>query len=129
MTPQLQQAIKLLQLSRLELLESIHQELETNPLLEETVGESYDEVEVPGEETIEPVSEKPLQEVEISEKAREDFDWESYLDEYNVSTPVLAERTNQEAPAYICTDHKPLFRLSSRQIRNVGGRPERENET
>jgi RNA polymerase sigma-54 factor len=101
MTPQLQQAIKLLQLSRLELLESIHQELETNPLLEETAGESYEEVEVPGEETIEPISEKPLQEVEISEKARDDFDWESYLDEYNVSTPVLTERDpNQEAPAY-----------------------------
>ena len=36
MTPQLQQAIKLLQLSRLELLENIHQELETNPLLEDS---------------------------------------------------------------------------------------------
>ncbi|HYR03587.1 MAG TPA: RNA polymerase sigma-54 factor, partial [Syntrophobacteria bacterium] len=36
MTPQLQQAIKLLQLSRLELLDTITQELEQNPLLEET---------------------------------------------------------------------------------------------
>ena len=36
MTPQLQQAIKLLQLSRLELLETIHEELEINPMLEET---------------------------------------------------------------------------------------------
>jgi len=35
MTPQLQQAIKLLQLSRLELLDSITQELEENPVLEE----------------------------------------------------------------------------------------------
>ena len=35
MTPQLQQAIKLLQLSRLELLETITQEMETNPLLDE----------------------------------------------------------------------------------------------
>jgi len=35
MTPQLQQAIKLLQLSRLELLETISQELQSNPLLEE----------------------------------------------------------------------------------------------
>ena len=39
MTPQLQQAIKLLQLSRLELLESVQQELMENPLLEETVEE------------------------------------------------------------------------------------------
>ena len=35
MTPQLQQAIKLLQLSRLELAETIRQEIEQNPLLEE----------------------------------------------------------------------------------------------
>jgi len=39
MTPQLQQAIKLLQLSRLELLETIHEELETNPLLEEMLDD------------------------------------------------------------------------------------------
>ena len=36
MTPQLQQAIKLLQLSRLELLETVQQELLENPFLEET---------------------------------------------------------------------------------------------
>src|SRR5210317_1424680 len=35
MTPQLQQAIKLLQLSRLELVDTIRQEIEQNPLLEE----------------------------------------------------------------------------------------------
>ena len=36
MTPQLQQAIKLLQLSRLELLETVQQELLENPFLEES---------------------------------------------------------------------------------------------
>jgi len=35
MTPQLQMAIKLLQLSRLELMDTIHRELEENPALEE----------------------------------------------------------------------------------------------
>src|SRR2546427_10414012 len=35
MTPQLQQAIKLLQLSRLELVDLIRSEMEQNPLLEE----------------------------------------------------------------------------------------------
>ena len=34
MTPQLQQAIKLLQLSRLELVETVAEEIETNPVLE-----------------------------------------------------------------------------------------------
>ena len=33
MTPQLQQAIKLLQLSRMELLEQVREEIEQNPLL------------------------------------------------------------------------------------------------
>src|SRR4028118_1553048 len=35
MTPQLQQAIKLLQLSRMELLEQVREEMEQNPLLEQ----------------------------------------------------------------------------------------------
>ncbi len=98
MTPQLQQAIKLLQLSRLELLETINQELEANPLLEE-VQEEVSEAEKP-----ETASEESFKEVEISEKMREDFDWESYLEEYNTSTPVLIEKDpNREWPSY---DHK-----------------------
>src|SRR3990170_1297405 len=36
MTPQLQQAIKLLQLSRLELQQAIREEIEKNPVLEES---------------------------------------------------------------------------------------------
>jgi RNA polymerase sigma-54 factor len=39
MTPQLQQAIKLLQLSNLELAEFVEQELESNPVLEPDEGE------------------------------------------------------------------------------------------
>ena len=97
MTPQLQQAIKLLQLSRLELLETIQQELEVNPMLEEIQEESE---EVKTENGLE----ETFQEVEISEKMREDFDWESYLDEYNTGTPVLVETdSSKEWPSY---DHK-----------------------
>ncbi len=43
MTPQLQQAIKLLQLSNLELAEYVEQELERNPLLEASSGEPESE--------------------------------------------------------------------------------------
>jgi RNA polymerase sigma-54 factor len=39
MTPQLQQAIKLLQLSRLDLVDAVNQEIEENPLLEEVVSD------------------------------------------------------------------------------------------
>jgi len=99
MTPQLQQAIKLLQLSRLELLETIHQELETNPLLEET------QEDLPTEQDAELETltneEPPFQEVQLSEKMREDFDWSGYLEEYNTSTPVLVETDpNQEWPSF-----------------------------
>jgi RNA polymerase sigma-54 factor len=101
MTPQLQQAIKLLQLSRLELLETIHEELEINPMLEEMQeesGESTNGIDEPRE----PAEE--FKEIQVLESMRQDFDWESYLDEYNTSTPVLFETDpNRESPSY---DHR-----------------------
>jgi RNA polymerase sigma-54 factor len=80
MTPQLQQAIKLLQLSRLELLETVHTELETNPVLEESVAEGGDDER--GLEADNP-PEPTLAEVDAREKMREDLDWDHYLSEYN----------------------------------------------
>jgi RNA polymerase sigma-54 factor len=99
MTPQLQQAIKLLQLSRLELLETIHQELETNPLLEESMEELQTEQDAELETMT--TDELPFQEVQLTEKVREDFDWEGYLEEYNTNTPVVSETDpNQEWPSF-----------------------------
>ena len=84
MTPQLQQAIKLLQLSRLELLETICQEMETNPILEEQPESSTDEEPRSEGERDEAAEDTPdLPEVTAEEHAREDVDWESYIDEYN----------------------------------------------
>ncbi len=101
MTPQLQQAIKLLQLSRLELLETIHQELEINPMLEEMQEESGENAGA-AEEPREPAEE--FKEIQVLESMRQDFDWESYLDEYNTGTPVLFETDpNRESPSY---DHR-----------------------
>jgi len=40
MTPMLQQAINLLQLSRMELLQAVRQEVEENPVLEEMIEET-----------------------------------------------------------------------------------------
>ena len=52
MTPQLQQAIKLLQLSRLELTDLITQEMQENPLLEEvTSDELPEDASVPESDT------------------------------------------------------------------------------
>ncbi|OGP77498.1 MAG: RNA polymerase sigma-54 factor [Deltaproteobacteria bacterium RBG_16_64_85] len=50
MTPQLQQAIKLLQLSRLELQQAIREELETNPVLEEAQESAAEGEEAPEEQ-------------------------------------------------------------------------------
>jgi RNA polymerase sigma-54 factor len=102
MTPQLQQAIKLLQLSRLELLETIHEELEINPMLEETLEETS-ENDNRMDEAREPSVEFPeeFKEIQVLESMRKDFDWESYLDEYNTGTPVLFETDpNRESPSY-----------------------------
>ena len=57
MTPQLQQAIKLLQLSRLELQQVLAQHLVENPLLEDLALESLDEEASVGEEHSEPAKE------------------------------------------------------------------------
>ncbi|RLC26110.1 MAG: RNA polymerase sigma-54 factor, partial [Deltaproteobacteria bacterium] len=73
MTPQLQQAIKLLQLSRLELVETLYEEMETNPLLEEQPAAEEDGDGKGPEGAEEPVEEPPaLQEVTVEERARDD---------------------------------------------------------
>ncbi len=88
MTPQLQQAIKLLQLTRLELQDLVRQELEENPLLEETV--EADEVREPepletAEKEVEPdTSNDEFHEVQTGEDTLRD--WDSYLDGYNYSS-------------------------------------------
>jgi RNA polymerase sigma-54 factor len=84
MTPQLQQAIKLLQLSRLELLETISQEMEENPVLEEQATDDATESTRTGEERDGTGEDAPQpSEVTVEEHVREDVDWENYLSEYN----------------------------------------------
>lgn len=80
MTPQLQQAIKLLQLSRLELEGAIRKELDENPVLEEfqetTDEEPVAKVEAQtadGPETAETQS-------EADPRKQDEFEWENYLD-------------------------------------------------
>jgi len=102
MTPQLQQAIKLLQLSRIELAEMIQAEMEQNPALEEAgIEEAPDNKITAGEsETASPEKETPVKEVTIEEKVRSDTDWENYINEYNSTGRVYTESENTEAPNY-----------------------------
>ena len=76
MTPQLQQAIKLLQLSNIELAEYCEQELERNPLLDRDDRES-----APAGEAPEAVSENAVGERADEGLSREDFSKASDLDE------------------------------------------------
>ncbi|BDQ32757.1 RNA polymerase factor sigma-54 [Pseudodesulfovibrio portus] len=86
MTPQLQQAIKLLQLSRLELLETVQQELMENPFLDEleTEAEVHD-------------SSEKLTESQAEEELVRNADWENYLGEFS-STSKQATARDAEVP-------------------------------
>jgi RNA polymerase sigma-54 factor len=102
MTPQLQQAIKLLQLSRIELAEMIQEEMDQNPALEEAgVEEAPDnKITARESETASPEKETPVKEVTIEEKVRSDTDWENYINEYNSTGRIYTESENTEAPNY-----------------------------
>jgi len=76
MTPQLQQAIKLLQLSNIELAEYCEQELERNPLLERDEREAGPVTDVP-----EVAAEAPAGESADQALSRDDFSKASDLDE------------------------------------------------
>ncbi|WP_174408168.1 RNA polymerase factor sigma-54 [Desulfovibrio psychrotolerans] len=86
MTPQLQQAIKLLQLSRLELMETVQQELLENPFLEESA------------ESITPAD--ATEAAEIRSEAVEAYDkelatnadWEDYLGDFSSTSRQTSSR-------------------------------------
>ncbi len=99
MTPQLQLAIRLLQLSRLELLETIHQELQENPALEESQDASpsdshEEEAPVPAESPEILSGEAP------DPKTMDDTDWGSLINEYSSSGRVTSESEKKDGPNY-----------------------------
>ncbi len=98
MTPQLQIAIKLLQLSRLELMDTIQQELEENPALEEVTDVVDEEQSAEQSEAV--ATEKPIKEVTIEEKINDNIDWSNYLDEYNSSGRIHFETEKKSAPNF-----------------------------
>lgn len=108
LTPQLQQAIKLLQLSRFELSELIQDELLENPVLEE--APQAEEEEVPDEVGKEIESEPLVDKVhetqhEVGEKDGDlkeptEFDWENYIGTYSYSGEEARSFTPDEQPNY-----------------------------
>lgn len=96
MTPQLQQAIKLLQLSRLELEQAIQQEIMENPVLEDPVGSPEETGSAESEEGGEAkTDDRP--------EVKEEFDlkWEEYyLDEGRSEGWSTSGGTPEEGPSY-----------------------------
>jgi len=88
MTPQLQQAIKLLQMSRMELSELVQEELLENPVLEEG-AEARDARSSPAEEA-EPSPLNP------AEAKKDEIDWERYIENYTQQAPMPSVRRNDE---------------------------------
>jgi len=99
MTPQLQQAIKLLQLNHLELADLVGQEMVENPVLEEEVDQRVDPIAEHNTTQDAPKTEDPNAE---GSKDQTDIDWEKYLDNYSNSPSTGAEvrRDFSDLPTY-----------------------------
>ena len=140
MTPQLQQAIKLLQLSRLELVDLIRTEMEQNPLLEEpqegaeaelneappelvsTLNESIEASEL-NSTPAEP-AQPDLKKAAEGDVKRDEIDWEQYLDNYQTqhTSPSSGGMSSDDLPAFEATHSKPvgLFEHLMEQLRMSG---------
>ncbi|MHB8091495.1 MAG: RNA polymerase factor sigma-54 [Syntrophales bacterium] len=110
MTPQLQQAIKLLQMSRLDLVDAVNQEMEENPLLEEIVSDEMPEVEAKieqanGEDAPSEGAAVVRSQEELTGEGdgREEFDWDGYLEDYAPSGSSSVSRNEESAPLWETT--------------------------
>ncbi|MSP60572.1 MAG: RNA polymerase sigma-54 factor [Myxococcales bacterium] len=113
MTPQLQQAIKLLQLSRMELVDLVREEMMENPILEDGVeaaqelprevdAETKAENQIQGENDTPPQTEARDSEKEVTadSQAASEIDWDNYLENYS-SAPAMPsyKPNNDELPS------------------------------
>lgn len=118
MTPQLQQAIKLLQLSRMELADLVREEMVENPVLEDGL-DSGSEKDASSEDhrgedmSLEGVdAERPppgemstdrsetTSEVKADEGAVKEIDWDHYLENYSMAPPMPSYRpTTDDLPS------------------------------
>ena len=132
MTQQLQQAIKLLQLSRLELIDSIQEELTDNPALEE-VSDLDGPADYAGAEDIDypmegSAAEAPagsdlsVQDLDRVPSRDDSVDWDAYLNDYQTHTPTGeggSYSSDDEMPNYEATLTVPpsLFDYLLRQVK------------
>jgi RNA polymerase sigma-54 factor len=114
MTPQLQQAIKLLQMSRMELAELVQEELLENPVLEDlregapSNGEARQEREDMStiDRQVATDDRASLAEAVATEKKNDEIDWERYLENHALQAPMPSGRSlasSEDLPSYEAT--------------------------
>ena len=112
MTPQLQQAIKLLQLSRLELLDEVKEEIETNPVLECSAVEDGAGLEP---------------EQKAAENSQE-LDWQTYMESSAASMPKgginFSDRTDEDFFDNLSDSNGGLLEHLTHQLNLSGLSPE-----
>ena len=129
MTPQLQQAIRLLQLSRMELAELVHDEMLENPILDDEMDldnersreldemggneQQLHQLEAAGstETSIEGSVIDGVAQTEVKGDAAavNEIDWENYLDNYSMGPPMPAFRGDgEEMTSLEATLTKPM---------------------
>src|ERR1700690_2688732 len=118
MTPQLQQAIKLLQLSRMELADMVRDEMLETPILEDSVEPGAEQAKAEAalpadapegdperigetEMAASAVSQERVDTAEVktdsrAEEAVGDFDWEGYLENQAQAAPMPSYKSNNE---------------------------------
>jgi RNA polymerase sigma-54 factor len=108
MTPQLQQAIKLLQLSRMELVDLVREEMMENPILEDGVEASAEQpreadAETRQENEIQGETETPVAQPEVAQKevtadsqANTEIDWDNYLENYSSAPSMPSYKANND---------------------------------
>ncbi|MEY4617098.1 MAG: polymerase sigma-54 factor [Pseudomonadota bacterium] len=126
MTPQLQQAIKLLQLSRMELETAVRKELEENPILEEVVELKEEDVKAVKEAAGE--VEKVQEQSENDLNREEDFNWDNY---YEANSKPIQQQSNmgsEEIMNYenVITAQQTLYDYLMWQVKMAGFNDEEE---
>jgi RNA polymerase sigma-54 factor len=115
MTPQLQQAIKLLQMSRMELVETVHQELLENPVLEDVREIAEGAAGMPGgasEPQAASIESSTVGEKKLDDSARDadkkasEIDWDRYIENHAMQAPMpggVYRGTGDELPSLEAT--------------------------
>lgn len=107
MTPQLQQAIRLLQLSRMELVDAINAELEQNPALEEELRPEPQSIEVEAKiQGEDPLAAKDAPDMDRQKEVSgdsdnaNDIDWQQWLEQYNSTAPTggIKRESSEDLP-------------------------------